>query len=201
MKNIFLFFAIILFYSCNAQTRFPQRIISQTQAHNGEEILSGDYVKDTENKLNTYEGTWIYNANGIEFILKLEKKEQVLSDFGGHYYFYDMIITRYKLVKNNVTLFDNLDATLPHHILSRNEEGVFGFFNFAENYSKLSGGFYDFNYNIISNCFLTKIITSVGEPERIIFKLWGGIKYNEPGFYEGLTDAFSIPNNIELTKL
>lgn len=137
MKNIFILLLITMFVNCKAQTRFPQRTVSQTQAHaNDFDIQVGDYVKDTENRLNAYEGAWIYNANGVEFTLKLEKKEQVLMETNNNNYrFYDMIITRYKLIKDGVTLFNNLDATLPDHILSRDEEGVFGYFNFAENYN------------------------------------------------------------------
>jgi hypothetical protein len=111
-----------------------------------------------------------------------------------------MIILKYKLVKNNVTQFDNLNATLPDHILSRNEEGVFGYFNFAENYESLLGSFTDFNYNIVASCFLTKLNTPAGDPEKIKIRLFSGTRYNDASFYENLTDAFSVPNNIELTK-
>jgi hypothetical protein len=57
MKYIFIILTIAI-TSCTAQTRFPQRTVSQTHAQNlNFETQIGDYIKDVENKLNNNEGT------------------------------------------------------------------------------------------------------------------------------------------------
>ena len=46
-----------------------------------------------------------------------------------------------------------------------------------------------------------KLETLAGQPQKISIKLYGALRRNDPSFYQGLTEAFSVPNNIELTKL
>lgn len=201
-KYIILLLIISFFTTCKAQIRQPQREISQTEHHlSSYRPQNGDYIIDTTNNLDIYVGTWIYNDNlGTIFTLKLERKNQVLCETqNNNYSFYDNIIATYKLEKNNIVLFDNLSAILPNEILSSDEP--FGYFGNPSNFNDLDGSFHDVPYNIISECTIKKITTSVGQPEKISFRLYGGRRRNPESFYTGLASAFSIPNNIELTKL
>jgi hypothetical protein len=154
---------------------------------------------DTTNNLDIYVGTWIYNDNkGTIFTLKLQRKNQVLCETqNNNYSFDDNIILTYRLEKNNVVLFDNLDAPLPNEIIKN--EGL-GYFGNATSFTDLDGGFEDVPYNIFSSCTIKKLTISSGQPEKISFRLYESRKRNPASFYVGLPTLFSMPNNIELTK-
>ena len=198
-KFIILFLTVGFFITCKAQVREPLRQISQTEHHQPSyDSKIGDYIMDTTNNLDIYEGTWIYNDNqGTVFTLKLQRKNQVLNDIGNSYYFYDQIILTYRLEKNNVVLFDNLDSTLPNEIV---EDEGFGYLGNSANFNDLDGSFIDVAYNMSSSCTIKKLNTPSGQPEKISFRLYGSRKRNPPSFYVGLPTFFSVPNNIELTK-
>jgi hypothetical protein len=142
------------------------------------------------------------DGNGNKLTLNLRKKEQILNETrNNNYIFSDMIILTYKLEKNYITIFDNLNENLPNEILPT-DDGNFGYFSFYEsNYNKLSGSYHDVTYNIVSSCMIKKLDTLAGQPEKISLKLYRALRRNDPSFYQGLTEAFSVPNNIELTKL
>ena len=154
---------------------------------------------DTTNNLNIYEGTWIYNDNlGTIFTLKLRRKDRVLLDTGNTYNFADMIISTYKLIKNNILLFDNLNHALPSEIAE--DDGDFGYLSNVSSFSDLDGGFEDVTYNIFANCEIKKLVTPAGQPEKISFRIYGATRRNPQSFYAGLPSAFSVPTNIVLTK-
>ena len=201
---ILLFLTITTFLNCKAQTRFPQRTVNLSDSFESSfNRQNGDYLRDNENKLNAFEGVWVYDdGNGNKLTLNLRKKEQVLNETrNNNYRFSDLIILTYKLEKNYITIFDNLNENLPNEILPT-DEGNFGYFSFYEsNYNKLSGSYHDVTYNIVSDCTIKKLETLAGQPEKISLKLYGALRRNDPSFYQGLTEAFSVPNNIELTKL
>ena len=70
MKNIFYFFALLLFsISCKAQS--PVLDISQDM---GTENLTGAYYKDTYNLLNPFEGTYLYTNGNTIFKIVFQKK-------------------------------------------------------------------------------------------------------------------------------
>lgn len=201
---ILLFLTITTFLNCKAQTRFPQRTVNLSDSFQENfNNQNGDYLRDNENRLNSFEGIWLYDdGNGNKLTLNLRKKEEVLCETrNNNYSFSDMIILTYKLEKNYIIIFDNLNENLPNEIESTVEDN-FGYFSFYEsNYNKLSGSYYDDTYNIVSDCIIKKLNTLSGQPEKISIKLYGALRRNDPSFYQGLTDAFSVPNNIELTKL
>lgn len=203
MRNILILLTFCLSIKSIAQIREPQRIVPQSVAHISYDYQNGDYIKDTENKLDQYVGTWEYNDGlGNIFTLKLQRVNQFLNDLGGNRYsFSDEIIISYKLVKNYVTLFDNLTAILPTELLSDAEMTGIGFVNNFHSYDNLEGFFDDATYNIITDCEITKLNTSAGQPEKIRFNIIKGFKKNDPSFYQGLLDTYSVPNNVELTKL
>jgi hypothetical protein len=91
-------------------------VLSTTSLYNGEVYHSenGNYARDTHNERNQYVGLWEYNQNDILFLLKIKKMDKVINkrEFPGfepHYNYFDQLTLRYRLVKNNVLLFDNLN--------------------------------------------------------------------------------------------
>jgi hypothetical protein len=202
-QYILILITVISIISCKAQTREPQRIVNlEVLFQENFNDQNGDYYIDNENKLNVFEGIWVYNdGNGTILTINLRKKNQVLNEtLNNQYSFSDMLILTYKLEKNNIVLHDNLFDSLPTEILGI-YDGYFGYLGFSKpNYFEANGGFHDANYNIISSCTITKVNTIVGQPEKIKIHLYGASRKNEPSFYNGLTEVFSIPNNIELVK-
>jgi hypothetical protein len=206
MKNYIIILATLLsIISCKAQIT-PQRTITFSEKLSDDFAhQNGDYYIDNENKLNTFEGIWVYNdGNGKKLTLNIRKKNQLLLEdpmIQNQYQFEDMLIITYKLEINGNILHDNLTAPLPVKMLGI-YGGFYSYFTFYQpNYLKTEGTFHDANYNIIANATITKITTLVGQPEKILFHLFGASRKNDPSFYNGLIDAFCVPNNVELTKL
>lgn len=200
-KYSILFLTISFFSTCKVQVREPLKKISQTEHHlPSYRSQIGDYIMDTTNNLDIYVGTWIYNDNqGTIFTLKLQRKNQVLCETqNNNYSFDDNIILTYRLEKNNVVLYDNLDAPLPNKII---EDEGFGYLSNATSFTDLDGSFTDVPYNMSSSCTIKKLTTSSGQPEKISFRLYRSRRRNPPSFYVGLPTYFSMSNNIELTKL
>jgi len=202
MKNYIILFALFININCKAQIREPNRILSRSQTQISYDFQNGDYIMDTTNNLNIYEGTWLYNDNhGTIFTLRLQRKNRLLNDLpGGTYGFDDNIIATYKLEKNGVVLFDNLSAILPVRVLATFEDGYFGYFCNYTTFNDLDGTFHDVPYQIISDCTIKKLPVIAGQSEKISFKLYGAFRLNPHSFYEALPAPFSIPNNIVLTK-
>lgn len=93
MKNtvtlILIFFAI----SCKAQN--PIIDISEDD---GTYEINGAYYKDTQNLLNPFVGTYIYNQNGKMLKIVLQKKEMSFS----YNHYEDLIIGEYQYIENGV---------------------------------------------------------------------------------------------------
>lgn len=182
------------------QNRPILRTVPVTQTFTEEfERTSGIYVKDTQNHLNPYEGTWRYSQNGVEFTLKLKKVQQVINTSrNGDYYYYDRIISTYKLVKNGVVLIDNLNL-IPTSTNIFDSNGGFGTLNNGDGFEYINGIFTDITNNvIISRCEISKISSN-----KIFFKLYANHswKRNPEEFYQGMTSMYSMPNNIEMVKI
>lgn len=167
-------------------------------------LKKGDYIKDSQNTLNKYIGTWTYSNNGTVFTLKLERINVFLipmtegSDF---YYYKDIILVRYKLVRNGQVVFDNLNSPSGTSLTIDENRGVL---NNIETNDYIDGIFYDFTNNVfVSRCEITKLINAIGQPQKIYFKLYPNHsrRMNPPSFYQGMTTMYSMPSNIELTKI
>ena len=203
MRNILILLTLCLSIKSFAQTREVQRIVPQSVAHISYDYQNGDYIKDTENKLDQYVGTWEYNdGSGNVFTLKLQRVNQFLNDLGGNRYsFSDEIIISYKLIKDNILIINKLNDIIPLEVPSSDDLLGFGFVNNFHSYDNLEGFFGDETYNIIANCEIIKLYTPLGQPEKIMFKLTKPFKRNDTSFYQGLSETYSVPNNVELTKL
>lgn len=114
------------------------------------------------------------------------------SDVGVFYYYMDRVTLRYKLVKNGVTLHDNLNSVnIEGYIVSYGSKSV--------NLS-MSGRILDYTRNVAGQYKITRLNTT---PPKIIFKL-NEFNYkliNPDSFYQGDQPLFSLPlGNIEMEK-
>ena len=94
-----LVIALITFLSCKAQNPI---VSLDTKIH---ETAVGSYLKDLNNELDKFEGTWEFVGENSSFIIVLEKKEQVYNDE----WYEDMLIGEYKYIDNGVTTVDLLN--------------------------------------------------------------------------------------------
>jgi hypothetical protein len=98
MKTLRIFIITILTMHCKAQTP----IIDISQSELG--LPDGYYVKDINNILNQFEGTYIYSNGNTTLKLVLEKKIQ---QFNGKYY-EDLIIGEYQYIENGIEKVNTL---------------------------------------------------------------------------------------------
>lgn len=95
MKKTLITLTILIAFSCKSQ------IIPQNNAY--VEIPYNAYIKDTENFLDNFVGTWQYQNGNEQFIIILSKVLHY--DFGSYYN--DIIIGEYKYIDSNGTTLVN----------------------------------------------------------------------------------------------
>lgn len=199
MKMLVMIFLLMISQNIAAQ-QLP--ILSTTSQFNREQRFNhqenGNYARDTHNERDQYVGLWEYNQNGILFLLKIEKMNRVINKieapgFETIYNYFDLLILRYRLVKDNIVVFDNL-----------NENDVDPIANYATklgSYSFASGRIWDRTRNVRGSHTITRLSTS---PPKIIFNLekFNYTKLNDPSFYQDRQPLFSIPQGgIEMVKI
>jgi len=92
MKNIFLLSIILLSFSCKAQ-EYPLNTRFST-------IPNNSYLKDTNNELLPYIGTWKANFDNKEITIKVDKIDHHLVDYVNHKFYRDVLFIRYS-IKNS----------------------------------------------------------------------------------------------------
>ncbi len=168
------------------------------------------YLKDVNNKLNNFLGTWEYTNGNQKFQIVLTKTTMyhVLKPAAQMNFYQDGIDIQYKLYTNNqLTYTSPLNASA----VFRTIDGL-----------KLEGGMYDYgrlskavtlpgtnkqvsvaNKPLFAHCTIKKILVNLSnnEPEKISFDL---TTFKMDGYdtetYQG-QPLFSIPNNIILVKV
>lgn len=199
MKTLVMIFLLTISQNIAAQ-QLP--ILSTTSQFNREQRFNhqenGNYARDTHNERDQYVGLWEYNHNGILFQLKIEKMNKVINKieapgFETIYNYFDLLILRYRLVKDNVILFDNL-----------NESDVDPIANYATKlgtYSFASGRIWDRTRNVRGSHTITRLDTN---PPKIIFNLGrsNNTLLNERSFYNDGQPLYSIPaDGVEMIKI
>ena len=177
-------------------------VLSTTSLANpGDDLKIGDhgnYAVDVTNERDQYVGLWEYNQNGTIFQLKIEKKDKVINkyEFNGvvtKYSFCDEVILKYKLIKNNVVLYDNLSES------TVDSETAWG--NKRSSSIFLRGRLLDHTRNVRGSYTIEKISLT---PQKINFNLILGnyTKVNDSSFYQDGQPLFSIPTGgIEMVKV
>lgn len=202
MKTI-LKLIIILFI----QNIFAQYPVLTTTSLAGDPRLdinfskNGNYAIDTNNERDQYVGLWRYQNNEILFELKMEKRDQFLFkiEYQGqiNYKYADIIIFKYKLIKNGVVIYDNLDATIPNENYY-SQAKKYGSFEF------LSGIMFDMTRNVSASVSIKRLPAS--NPDKIYFDLSSGAYslHNSKEFYNNPPGVklFNIPTDgIEMIRV
>ncbi|MDX1318361.1 DUF6705 family protein [Bizionia paragorgiae] len=117
MKNIILIVLMIVTFTCKAQS--PIVDIADRQI----DLVDGVYLKDVNNELDKFIGTWLYTNGNTSLIVKFQKKTQVYS---GKYY-RDILVGEYRYIENGIEKIntlpnfdnqDNLESLYEHSLIS-----------------------------------------------------------------------------------
>lgn len=76
-----------------------------TERHN---ILDGAYIKDTNNDLDKFVGTWQYSQGNDEFTVEIQKIEMYTNDQIN--YFKDILVGKFKYIQNGVVIADYINS-------------------------------------------------------------------------------------------
>ena len=104
MKNIVIT-AILILASNGINAQFPIYPLDTSPYFIEDEA----YLKDTDNELNKYEGTWAFSQNGINMTIKLDK---ILWYKDIPKYYKDVVNGNYKLIENGVVIYDDLSDSV-----------------------------------------------------------------------------------------
>lgn len=192
MKNfITLMLFTLLYTSCKAQNTYP---LSSFQPKH---LKNNNYIKDTENVLNNFVGTWQWTNGTSTFTIKLEKVEHW--KMPNDTYYIDMIFGGYKYNENGTLIIDKsiFITEVPNEIN-------------AENFAEMQGGV---SYPVINELKLIvrdvvkqkscmaqlKLISGSGAPQAV-WHLHDYEHYRSASLGDKPLD-FSIPTDLILTKL
>lgn len=199
IKNRLILILLFFFNFVSAQN---PPILSTTSLANPEQAdnhnNNGNYAQDTSNSRDQYVGTWQYSQNGILFQLRIFKQDQLLikREEDGQvldYCYRDCIILKYKLVKNGVTLFDNLADNS---------------YSFTESYGTKSanrdlyGFILDHTRNVRGFFVIGRLPSSTTPKLGFTLLTTNYTMYNDYTYYEDGQPLFSIPTDgIEMVKI
>lgn len=74
-------------------------------------INDGDYLKDTQNQLNPFVGTWVYQQGNKKVTIKLEKLIYYL-DIGHPKYYEDTLKGRYKVENGSTVVYSDYNELM-----------------------------------------------------------------------------------------
>ena len=104
MKKIYLIIVLFSLFSCRAQ------IIPLKNAY--VDIPNGAYLKDTDNFLDNFIGTWKYQNGNEQFIIEFKK----VLHYNYDTYFKDILVGEYKYIDNSgmiiINTLPNINATI-----------------------------------------------------------------------------------------
>ena len=208
MKNIKIILSIaVLFVTINLYSQsFP--VLSTTNqaftATDDNYLVNGNYSKDIGNIRNQLIGTWRYQAAGVLLEIKIEKRDKELYRTPSTYRFLDIIIIKYKLVKNGMVLHDNLNAVIPvnntgYHTYSL--DYVSDGFYYSNTY-EFRGFINDYYRQVLCDYTLKK--TNVNGQDKLLLNISNGNYriYGDDSMYTPSQKLFSLPlGPILLDKL
>ncbi|MFC0343517.1 DUF6705 family protein [Epilithonimonas hispanica] len=181
MKNIILFLVFAISMSCNAQT-YPLRTYI--------DMPENAYLKDTNNELPTYEGTWFGSWNNKTIYITLKKVTNKYNSILKYYE--DLLIGKFKVINNTgAVLFDNTSISDDK---AKIEGGSF----------KKSDGKYLFSYLDMDLCarngYGTIQFTDTTKTKLEWKFSEGEVMIDTDCFYYGQTWPEPLPKSIILTK-
>ncbi|MCS3867542.1 hypothetical protein J3D55_000458 [Chryseobacterium ginsenosidimutans] len=158
MKNIILILFILFTISCKSQT-YPLRTYT--------DIPDNSYLKDTNNELADYVGTWKANWNSKTIFIYISKEVNKYNS--GLYVYIDSLIIKFKVtdIAGNI-LFDNTNLTGDYVKINginfRNGENKY-YFTYVDTDLCLRTGFVDISF---TDSTKTQLKWHYGETENLI---------------------------------
>lgn len=116
MNDYFKYFLLLITFSCNAQN--PIINLSEDDGT----IIQNSYIKDTNNDLNPFIGTYIYNDGNVYFKVVLKK---IVMSYNQRYY-EDIIVGEMQYSINGVDMFNSLndiDTNFPNQAVQHSIGG------------------------------------------------------------------------------
>lgn len=161
---------------------------------------TGIYAQDTANERDQYVGTWEYNQNGTLFQIKIQKKDQILSNWLDNYgntirYNYcDVVFFTYKLIINGNTIYNNLNQDVFPEVYASQaiKKGID---------NDLYGSFLDATKNVVGTVSIKRLDTT---PPKITFNMSTGAYFllNPDESYNQNEQLFYVPTGeIEMVKI
>lgn len=193
MKNIIKSILLLLaFASCKAQNTYP---LSNFQPKH---LKNNNYIKDTENVYDSFEGTWQWTNGTSTFTVKLQKVEHWKAPNDNYYS--DLILGGYRYIENGNLIIDKLTFTTEFP----NETT-------ASSFAKIQGGI---SYPVINKLIIIirdviknkscmaelTLQTGPDGEQQLQWYLHDFQSYRDPSLGPKPLD-FSIPTNVVLTKL
>jgi hypothetical protein len=195
MKSIYLILLVIAFNAFGQNSSITSTSSLATQPGNtGVHVVKGNYAMDTANERQQYLGTWRYETPTVFFEIKIELLNQKLRQTPNniHYYYKDIVTIKYKLIKDDVLLYDNLNTP-------NDQIDSYGVKYGGDSF--LDCSFVDYTKFVRAKLEITKLNTV---PEKIIFDLSRysyALLNHTPGFYDD-GPLFYVPTGpIEMVKV
>lgn len=198
MKKIIFIISIIATISCKAQSP----IISMVEFENNDDLQlsEGSYLKDVENKLQPFVGTWQWTDGSSTFTVVIEKIEMVYESYSNNYS--DYLVGKYKYVENGVEIVN----TLNNEVNASNmwNGAVVSMWNAGYDSDTVSRfSFKDFGKQKRGNVkiILTEYLTLING-DLSASKIHWTLKEAEKPHYppSNLPIGFSVPTDVELIK-
>jgi hypothetical protein len=190
MKNLLLIVTITLFYSCSS----AQTIIDMAGERQNKHYDNGQYyIKDINNYMTTYLGTWSYVEGNKEFritLTKITKYHEIFPEYNIDYYI-DGLQIQYQKLENGIVIYNS--------ILREHPTGI------IKEFGKLNMSFTDYERN--NESFPVDLIlipyNTMGSSQqyKLRFKL---DKFEQRNTYfeqHPNEPYFSVPNDIIMTKV
>ncbi|SDD87884.1 DUF6705 family protein [Riemerella columbipharyngis] len=182
MRKVILITTLFVACLCKAQT-YPLRTFTQ--------LPNGAYLKDTQNELSTYEGTWKGTWAEKTIYLTFKKQTRFYNTVLGIYK--DFLIAKFKVLdKDNKILFDNT------HLSDKDAKIVGGKF-------RKKDGKYSFSYRDEDICDINGYITiyfTDNTKKKLQWDFYEGDNLITPDcrYYKAKEFPQPLPKSIVLTK-
>lgn len=86
------------------------------------QITHNSYLKDTQNQLSPFVGTWVYQQGNTKVTIKFQKVMDYKNTGPAPHYYKDRLKANYKVEKNGGIIYDNLNESID---IARIQGGVF----------------------------------------------------------------------------
>lgn len=211
LKTVLLFTVVL--YNCKTNSQIIINMSGDNITYPSGYLGTGEYyIKDVNNNLNNFVGTWEYVNGNEKFQIILTKviKYHVVHPNINLNYYEDGLTLQYKKFNNNVLTFESIITNIP---TLESSDGIdlkghiidYGRVTKTIYYPQIMGGGVrkQGGEYFHPNCIIEKLPYVKFQPQKIKFNLYMqqsccGETNNE--IYNGLP-TFSIPTNIEMVKI